>query len=103
MADRLVMRSTNNSLDQPGAAGNLALYYSESCWFCARVRQVTRELGLELELRDVDREAGRRAELIAGGGKGQVPCLRIEDPSGAVRWMYESADIGEYLRGRFAA
>jgi glutathione S-transferase len=43
-------------------------------------------------------EAGRRAELIAGGGKGQVPCLRIETDDGNVRWLYESADIIAYLR-----
>ena len=32
--------------------------------------------------------AQQKAELIAGGGKKQVPCLRIED-TGGTRWMYE--------------
>lgn len=80
---------------------SLALYYSPTCWFCARVRQTMNELGIELELRDVDREAGRRQELITGGGKSQVPCLRIEEAGRPVEWMYESADIAAYLTRRF--
>jgi glutathione S-transferase len=30
-----------------------------------------------------------------------VPCLRIEDNNGDVRWMYESGDIISYLDQRF--
>lgn len=40
----------------------------------------------------------RQQELISGGGKGQVPCLRIEDETGRVEWMYESDDIIDYIR-----
>ena len=79
----------------------LALYHSELCWFCARVRQTMKELGLQIELRDVDREPSRRQELVAGGGKSQVPCLRIEDAAHNVTWMYESADISAYLTRKF--
>ena len=75
----------------------LALYNSDACWFCARVRQTIDKLGLEIEIRDAAGDAGHRAELVRGGGKFQVPCLRIEDAQGAVRWMYESADICRYL------
>jgi len=38
-----------------------------------------------------------RDNLIDGGGKSQVPCLRIESEDGAVQWMYESRDIINYL------
>lgn len=78
-----------------------ALYYSQLCGFCTRVLRTAQAMNLALELRDVDFEAGRRQELIAGGGKGQVPCLRIEESSGAVRWLYESADISRYLQETF--
>jgi glutaredoxin len=77
----------------------LALYNSDACWFCARVRQTIEHLGLEIEIRDAAGDAGHRAELVRGGGKFQVPCLRIEDPQGGIRWMYESADICRYLEG----
>ena len=80
---------------------SLALYHSESCWYCARVRQTIEGLGLTLDLRDIDRDPERRRELVAGGGKAQVPCLRIEAPAHSVRWMYESADIAAYLTGRY--
>jgi glutathione S-transferase len=43
-------------------------------------------------------EPGNSADLIAGGGKDQVPCLRIENDDGDVRWLYESIDIVRYLK-----
>lgn len=75
----------------------LALYSSPTCGYCARVRRTMDRLGMQIEIRDVAAEPRHRAELFAGGGKTQVPCLRIEEPSGEVRWLYESADICRYL------
>jgi len=50
----------------------------------------------ELELRNTsDREHAKA--LIEGGGKTQVPCLRIEGSDGEVQWMYESDDIIRFL------
>jgi glutaredoxin len=77
----------------------LALYNSDTCWFCARVRQTIQQLGLDIEFRDAVGNAVHREALRSGGGKTQVPCLRIEDAQGSVRWMYESADICSYLEG----
>ena len=82
---------------------SLALYNSASCWFCARVRQTIDKLGIDVEIRDAIGDAQHRAALLAGGGKTQVPCLRIEDSDGQVRWMYESADICRYLEDSAAA
>ena len=45
-----------------------------------------------------DREA--YDDLIRGGGRGTVPCLRIERDTGDVEWLYESVDIVEYLNGQ---
>lgn len=84
------------------AAPALSLYHSQACWFCTRVRHAMQELGIEIALRDVDREPGRRGELTAGGGKMQVPCLRMDSSDGRTTWLYESADIIDYLRGKFA-
>ena len=72
---------------------HLALYEHELCGFCQRVRAAIRRLGLEVESRNTLREPGRREELVAGGGKAVVPCLRIEHEDGEVDWLYESADI----------
>ena len=60
-------------------------------------------LGLRIPLHDIISHPEKRAELIAGGGKSQVPCLRIESESGDVQWMYESIDIIRYLREKLVA
>jgi glutathione S-transferase len=43
-----------------------------------------------------------RRELVEGGGRATVPCLRIER-DGEVHWLYESRDIIDYLRRQHAA
>lgn len=96
------MRYAGEHMENPMSRPRLALYNSASCWFCARVRQTIDKLGIEVEIRDVG-ESRHRADLLAGGGKTQVPCLRIETPAGEVRWMYESADISRYLEELAAA
>lgn len=55
-------------------------------------------LGLSIPLKEVMFDADNANELTAGGGKFQVPCLRIESAHGKVRWMYESIDIIRYLK-----
>ena len=42
-------------------------------------------------------ESEHRNALMQGGGKTQVPCLRIETSEGKVSWMYESDDILSYI------
>ncbi len=80
----------------------LRLYHFAACPYCRKVRRDARLLGLNIEMADIKRDPAAKAALVAGGGKKQVPALRIEEPSG-VRWMYESRDITRYLRERFAA
>lgn len=74
-----------------------ALYYSKYCYFCQKVLiSLSDKSELDLELRNTsDRQ--HHTDLINGGGKTQVPCLRIDDGSGNVQWMYESDDIIRYL------
>ncbi|HVS13604.1 MAG TPA: glutaredoxin [Thermoanaerobaculia bacterium] len=74
----------------------LALYTTEGCWFCTRVRNAMARDGIDFELRDVRRDPAHRQELLREGGKSQVPCLRIETLQG-VEWLYESGDIVRYL------
>jgi glutaredoxin len=82
---------------------DLALYQFTTCPFCIKVRQEMRRLSLDIELRDARNDPGHREALVQGGGRPQVPCLRIAEVDGSVCWLYESADIVAYLRGRFAA
>jgi glutaredoxin 2 len=75
----------------------LSLYHYEGCPFCTLVRDAMGRLGRDIELRDILVDGERREELIAATGRQMVPCLRIEDGLGEVRWMHESRDIIRYL------
>ncbi len=61
-----------------------------------------RRLSLNIERRDAQGEGRHRDELIAGGGRAMVPCLKITDQAGNSEWLYESGAIIAYLRERFA-
>ena len=76
---------------------SLALYHYVGCFFCARVRSAAESLGFELELRDIHVEPEHAEDLMAATGRTTVPVLRIAEPDGEVRWLFESRDIIEYL------
>jgi len=80
----------------------LALYEYYSCPFCARVRYFLADRGASVELRDILAEPKYRRELVEATGRSTVPCLRIEEEDGGVRWLHESSDIIAYLRGRLS-
>lgn len=82
---------------------NLALYQYRTCPFCIKVRQEMRRLSLPIEQRDAQHNATHRSELQQGGGATKVPCLKITDATGQSQWLYDSAAIIAYLRGRFTA
>lgn len=79
----------------------MQLYQFEACPFCVKVRRAAKRLNLPLDTRDAKQTAWEQ-ELINGGGQRKVPCLRVEKDNGEVEWMYESADIINYLEQRFA-
>lgn len=83
------------SLDQ--ITGDLTLYHSPGCPFCIRVSWAIEKLALNIAARNIYREPLARAELLAGGGRTTVPCLRIQEGED-VHWMYESTDIIRYLK-----
>jgi len=74
------------------------LYYFASCPFCIKVRLALWWMGFELQQKDILSSTKNKDELLVGGGKTQVPCLRIEHEEDGVRWLYESEDIIRYLK-----
>lgn len=76
----------------------LALYHFKACPFCVKVRREMKRKSLNIAMYDVKRDELRRQELLDGGGRVKVPCLRIENEAGDVQWMYESSDIVDYLQ-----
>jgi len=80
---------------------NLALYQFYACPFCVITRRAMRRLGLNIELRDAQNDPQWKQELVEQGGKRQVPCLRISNEDGNVKWLYESREIRHYLEQRY--
>ena len=81
-----------------GREVDLELFKFNSCPFCVRVLNAIRDQGVEgIRMRDTQAEPGANAELIARGGKRQVPCLFIDGQP-----LYESGDIVTWLRENVA-
>ena len=97
-----IVRSAEQQQQIDQQCRNLALYQFKTCPFCIKVRRTTRGLSLNIELRDAKHDPQHRAALLQGGGQIKTPCLRITDEQGNSQWMYESDDIIQYLRQRFA-
>jgi len=108
MSDRLVLwtgaRPPENERGSD-LSETYQLFKSDTCGFCHRVRAYVAQLGMEMPVRDIHTEAEAFRELLQGGGRSMVPCLRIERGTGdgaEVEWMYESMDIMRYLGSRQA-
>ena len=82
--------------------GGLTLYYFPACPYCVMVLRVIDDMGLDIELRNIFADRRWRLELIEGGGRSTVPCLRIEHEDAGLEWLYESYDIIDYLRDHFS-
>jgi len=80
----------------------LTLYQFTTCPNCLRVRQVIMKLEMNIRIKNVRKDPQAREELICGGGKSRVPCLRIDEKNGDTIWIYESNDIISYLKEHFA-
>ena len=80
---------------------NMKMYQFGQCPFCVRTRRNIRRLGLDIELRDARNDPRWNRELIDGGGRYQVPCLRLLNADGSSEWIYGSKTIIQYLHQRF--
>lgn len=78
----------------------LIVYQFEASPFCRKVREVLCELNLDCHIKNVAKKSARRPELIALGGKMQVPFLH--DPN-TNTMLYESDDIVAYLEKTYGA
>lgn len=78
---------------------DLSLYYRATCPFCRYVMSFMKANDIVLDMRNITAGQHHLEELVRHGGKRQVPCLRIAQADGD-KWLYESADIAEYLQKR---
>ena len=78
------------------ATQGLSIYQFKACPFCVKLRWEMRKLGIDLPFKDAKNDPRSKEELLNGGGKVQVPCLRTDGPKGST-WLYESKDIASHL------
>lgn len=78
--------------DQP----KITLYYFATCPFCVRVMMFLKQHRIDIPWRNIHKDPGAAQELMAVGGKTQVPCLVIEGKA-----LYESADIIAWLKRHY--
>jgi len=76
---------------------SLSLYHFQACPYCMKTRQHIKKLGLDVEHRDIIDHPEYKTELMEGGHKTLVPCLRIEWQGSKTLWLYESDDIIDFL------
>lgn len=99
---RGVKRPADEQAELDQQTASLALYQFKACPFCVKVRRVLKRHSLKVETRDAKRNPDYREELLNQGGKVKVPCLRIENSTGEVEWLYDSKQIIRYLQQRFS-
>jgi|TARA_B110000037_G_scaffold193934_1_gene229210 glutaredoxin len=80
----------------------LTIYQFEACPFCVKVRRFIRKNNLKINLKDAKNNHIFKAELMDGGGKHKVPCLRIEKINSKTEWLYESTEIINFLKNNIA-
>lgn len=66
----------------------LELFVMDGCPFCIKVTAFLAKNGIEIPKRNISTDQEAEADLIAVGGKRQVPCLFIDGAA-----LYESDDI----------
>lgn len=71
------------------------LYYKPSCAFSQRVLQMSENLNVALDLKDVSEDEEAMVELMQKGGNSQTPFL-VDTETGVS--MHESSDIIDHLR-----
>lgn len=98
---RGVKRTSEDQQQVDNKAQGLTLYQFEACPFCVKVRREMKRQSVKIQLKDAKKDETAREELMTGGGRVKVPCLKI-NKDGQETWMYESSDIVAYLQKEFA-
>ena len=95
-------RSDSDQSKAQSSVSGLSLYQFLACPFCTKTRRAIHKLNVNIETRDINKVPHFKQELLAGGGRVKVPCLRIEE-NNQIQWLYESNDIIKFLESRVNA
>ena len=89
---KAMSRPAANQAKVEQQCASIVLYQYKTCPFCIKVRQEMRRLALNVQKLDAQQPGTNRDDLVRGGGKAKVPCLKITDPAGKTQWLYESGE-----------
>ena len=95
-----IVRSLEDQDIVDAAISGFSLYQFNACPFCVKVRRHMRRRSLKIALKDAKDNIEIKNELIRNGGRHKVPCLRIEDGTQEVMWLYSSNEICAFLDDR---
>lgn len=70
----------------------LTLFYKPTCPYCQKVLRFLEKDNIPVPKKNISEDAKVRQELLAAGGRSQVPCLMIDGKP-----LYESDDIIRWL------
>ncbi|MCJ8314860.1 MAG: glutathione S-transferase N-terminal domain-containing protein [Saccharospirillaceae bacterium] len=98
---RSIKRSSELQQQVDKNVKGFTLYQYKACPFCVKVRREIKRQAMKIPTKDAKRDQQSADELVEGGGRLKVPCLKIEE-AGTVRWMYESSDIISFLQQKAA-
>lgn len=98
-----IVRPVDVQRNYDALSKNMVLYQFKTCPFCIKVRRENKRLALNIETRDAQHNPEHREQLLTGGGKVKVPCLKTSDENGNTIWMYESKQIIQHLQEKFAS
>lgn len=101
-APKALKRALDQQAEVDKKTSDYALFQFEACPFCIKVRRALKRMNLSIELIDILKDKKSEDDLIRGGGKRQVPCLRIKLEDGSYKWIYESNDIINFLEKELA-
>ena len=97
MQPKFAERPRAQQLELDRKTANLSIYQFKACPFCVKVRWALQKMGVRVRYLDAKNNEAYRQELLSGGGKVQVPCLRVRHSDGSSSWLYESKDIIAYF------
>lgn len=93
-----IQRPTEKQQQLDQTTQDIVLYQFKTCPFCMKVRREIKRQSLNIELRDAQHDQQHRQQLLSGGGKIKVPCLKVENKDGNHTWLYESTSVIQYLK-----
>lgn len=99
---RGIKRPDEEQLQIDNDTKKLSLYQFKTCPFCIKTRRAIKRLSLNIPLHDAQHDDTLREQLLTGGGKIKVPCLKVTDEQGNATWMYESNAIIQYLQDQYS-